>query len=369
MHLQDQRTIPYVLNLLITRSRFHLVSKLASLSLVVLLTACASSKPAADANNASSVPDVVSSLQATPVSTSTPEKETLTIPGTDVTFDMVRLDGGSFEMGSPEGEGDREADEGPQRMISVESFWIGSHEVTWDLYEVFRLRERDNAETTAPSGTFDPDAASRPSPPYEDPAFGMPKIGHPAVGMTQWGALQFAKWLTEKTGTFYRLPTEAEWEYACRAGTTSGYSFGDSVDDVDRYAWYYENSDESYQAVGTKEPNAWGLYDMHGNVSEWTMDQYVADYYASMPDSDPWSEPTRLHPRTVRGGAYDDDSDALRCANRIQSSMSWKKRDPQLPKSFWWNTDSPFVGFRLVRPVNQPSADEIEAFWLLNLGG
>ncbi len=107
-----------------------------------------------------------------------------------------------------------------------------------------------------------------------------------------------------------------------------------------------------------KKPNAWGLYDMHGNVAEWTLDQYAADAYSLLPDSAhaPWAEPTRLHPRTVRGGAYDDDPDALRCAARLRSNLNWKKRDPQIPKSYWWNTDSPFVGFRLVRPVAPVSA-------------
>jgi hypothetical protein len=78
--------------------------------------------------------------------------------------------------------------------------------------------------------------------------------------------------------------------------------------------------------------------------------------------------PTKLHPRTVRGGAYDDDPPALRCAARLESSMAWKRRDPQLPKSFWWNTDSPFVGFRLVRPAVEPSPDEIAEFFAITLG-
>lgn len=335
------------------------------------LSACTASRPAVrDATSELGTHEAERSQIATPAE-ATPNadlgNERITIPGTDVSFDLVRVPGGAFTMGSPDNEANREGDEGPRREVMVEPFWIGAHEVTWDQYEIFRLRERDNAEAVA--GDFNPDAVTRPSPPYEDPAFGMPKDGHPAVGMTQWGALQFARWLSDKTGHFYRLPTEAEWEYACRAGTTTAYSFGEATDGLDDHAWHYANSGEAYQAVGSKTPNPWGLYDMHGNVSEWTLDQYHSDYYAQMSTQNPWAEPTKLHPRTVRGGAYDDDPDALRCANRIESSMRWKHRDPQLPKSYWWNTDSPFVGFRLVRPVNPPSADEIEAFWLLNLGG
>jgi formylglycine-generating enzyme required for sulfatase activity len=189
--------------------------------------------------------------------------------------------------------------------------------------------------------------------------------------MTQYAALQYARWLSAKTGEFYRLPTEAEWEYACRAGSTTSYSFGEDPAELDLYAWHFGNSDETFHEVGQKRPNEWGLYDMHGNVSEWTLDQYDPSFYASLPEESdsPWARPTSRHPRTVRGGAFDDDPGALRCADRLKSNLKWKRRDPQIPKSVWWNTDSQFVGFRLVRPANRPSAEEIEAFWALVLSG
>ncbi len=292
------------------------------------------------------------------------------IPGTSVSFDFTYIPGGTFMMGSDEGEPGREEDEGPRRLVAVEPFWMMVHELTHDAYNVFMYKEQDSDSTLAPGYDYSVDAAVRPSPPYEDPAFGMPKSGHPAVGMTQWGALQFARWLYEKTGTFYRLPTEAEWEYACRAGSDDAYTFGDDATDLDEYAWYWDNSGETYQAVGSKTPNKWGLYDMHGNVAEWTLDEYQRSFYGSIEEGavGPWSMPTKLHPRTVRGGAYDDDPPALRCAARLESSMAWKRRDPQLPKSFWWNTDSPFVGFRLVRPAVEPSPDEIAEFFAITLG-
>lgn len=289
------------------------------------------------------------------------------IPGTKVSFNMAPIPGGEFTLGSPESENNRSEDEGPQVKVQLDPFWMGVHEVTFDAYEIFR----DKALDIAPEGaeeSWDADAVMRPSPPYEDPTFGMGKYGYPAASMTQYAALFYCKWLSEKTGVFYRLPTEAEWEYACRAGTTTTYHFGDEVDSLDAYAWYYDNSNEAYHPVGTKKPNPWGLYDMHGNVSEWTLDQYQADFYANLakeeqPLSAPWAQPTQLHPRTVKGGSWDDDPETLRCATRIKSSMQWKKRDPQIPKSFWWNTDSPFVGFRLVRPYKQPSKEEMAAFW------
>ena len=291
---------------------------------------------------------------------------TETIPGTEVSLTLVRLPGGQFMMGSPPDEAGREEDEGPQRLITVEPFYIGMHEVLYDAWSIYRTRERDNS-MAAPSVDFDPDIVARPSPPYEDPAHGMGTMGHPAVGMTQWAALQFARWLTEKTGNFYRLPTEAEWEYACRAGTTTPFSFGEGT--LDAHAWHYGNSDEAFHPIGLKAPNPWGLFDMHGNVAEWTLDEYDATFYAQMAANSPWSVPTRLYPRTVRGGAYDDDPAALRCAARLESSASWKRRDPQIPKSMWWNTDSPFVGFRIVRPVAPPSPEEQAQFWAIVLGG
>ena len=299
------------------------------------------------------------------------ELVTDTIPGTRVTFALVHVDGGSFMIGTPASEPGRDDDEGPVREVTVSPFYMAVHEVTYDEFAVFKSRDSDS-QASAPGTNFDADLVARPSPPYEDPAHGMGTTGHPAVGMTQWSALQYARWLSEKTGHFYRLPTEAEWEYACRAGTQTAFSFGDHSADLDSYAWHYGNSGETYHAVGQKAPNPWGLYDMHGNVAEWTLDQYDAGFYGGLEDSlmsDPWSVPTRLHPRTVRGGAYDDDPEALRCGSRLESTLRWKRRDPQIPRSMWWNTDSPFVGFRLMRPVNQPSEEEREVFWMTVLGG
>ncbi len=295
-----------------------------------------------------------------------------TIPGTTVAFKMTAIPAGTFVMGTTDAEENHEADEGPQHEITIEPFWMGVYEVTFDEYNIFREKELD----VAPAGmedSWNADAVARPSPPYEDPTFGMGKQGFPAGSMTQFAALQYCKWLSEKTGDFYRLPTEAEWEYACRAGTTTAYSFGDDVEMLDEYAWHYDNSDEKYHEVGTKKPNPWGLYDMHGNVAEWTLDQYKKDFYASLPtDStlvNPWSQPTKLHPRTVRGGSWDDSAEEHRSGARMMSSMKWKERDPQIPKSYWWNTDSPFVGFRIIKPYNQPSQEERDAFWGMVLGG
>jgi len=294
------------------------------------------------------------------------------IPGSDVELDMVAVEGGSFLMGSPQDESGRNENEGPRREVVVDSFWMGKYEVTWSQYDLFVNEVIDNLKEELASGAgrnieIGADALSTPTAPYVDMTFGMGRDGYPAISMTHYAAVMFAKWLTAKTGDFYRLPTEAEWEYACRAGTETAYHFGDSEDDIDRYVWHRENSDRSYNRVGTKEPNGFGLYDMSGNLSEWTMDQYFDDYFERLDDAsvtNPWFRPTELYPRSVRGGSWMDGVEDQRCATRRGSDERWKMLDPQMPKSLWWHTSAQFVGFRLVRPENPPSPEVIENYWI-----
>ncbi|PIQ21677.1 MAG: sulfatase-modifying factor protein [Cytophagales bacterium CG18_big_fil_WC_8_21_14_2_50_42_9] len=290
------------------------------------------------------------------------------IPGTSVSFELVPIQAGEFLMGSPVTEAGRKEDEGPQHKVKIEPFWMSSHEVSWDEFEIFVYREieKQSMNASSMSKTSTADAVSRPSPPYLDMTFGMGKNGFPAVNMTQFAALTYCKWLTAKTGQFYRLPTEAEWEYACRTGSTTAYAFGDDKNKLDDYAWSYNNSQGGTKKVGSKKPNAWGLYDMHGNVAEWTLDQYNPDYYAQFTKgavTNPWLKPTKLYAHALRGGSWDDDPAALRSAARQFSKSVWKQRDPQIPKSQWWFTDAPFVGFRVVRPLKQPSPEEIAKYW------
>ncbi|CAD5290840.1 MULTISPECIES: SUMF1/EgtB/PvdO family nonheme iron enzyme [unclassified Imperialibacter] len=294
------------------------------------------------------------------------EPITKTIEGSEVSFKMVPIPAGTFTVGSPEGAKNREEDEGPVHQVALEAFYMSETEVTWELYELFT--DKDKRATLVyvdEASQKKADAMVKPSTPYLDPSYGMGKYGFPATSMTQYAAVTFCKWLSETTGEFYRLPTEAEWEYACRAGSTTAYSFGDNADSLKSYAWFYDNSNDKYHEVKGKKPNAWGLYDMHGNVMEWTLDQYQADYYATVADgqTNPWRKPTNLHPRSARGGSWDDDPEDLRSANRTSSTPNWQKRDPQIPKSFWWASDAPFVGIRLVKPAKQPTKAEQAAFW------
>jgi formylglycine-generating enzyme required for sulfatase activity len=248
---------------------------------------------------------------------------------------------------------------------------MGQCEVTWDAYLLFMYPddEKKLRETykTDPAVDALSDAVTRPSKPYVDMSFGMGKSGFPAISMTQHAANKFCHWLSAKTGHFYRLPTEAEWEYACRAGTTTAYSFGDDPAKLEDYAWFFDNSNSKYQKVGRKKPNPWGLYDMHGNVAEWVLDQYDAQFYKLCAEqgvvTDPWNRATKPYPHSVRGGSWDDDPPALRSAARRGSDRSWKQTDPQLPKSIWYLTDAQFVGFRIVRPLKIPPPEEMVKYW------
>ncbi len=295
---------------------------------------------------------------------------TNTIPGTQVTYVMIPVPGGEFEMGSPENEPGRKPDEGPRHKVTVSPFWIGKFEVTWNEYELFlypddekKLRTEFPVEEAINQVS---DAVSRPSKPYTEMSFGMGRDGYPAICMTQHSANKYCHWLSAKTGHFYRLPTEAEWEYACRAGTTIAYSFGDDPAQLDQYAWFEENSDFKYQKVGRKKPNPLGLHDMHGNVWEWCLDEYVPDYARVMEKVgvvDPWYKATVPYPHVVRGGSYDDPPERLRSAARRGSERAWKMRDPQLPKSIWWHSDAPWVGFRIVRPFKVPPPEQLRQYW------
>lgn len=290
------------------------------------------------------------------------------IPNTQIVFDLVPIPSGEFLMGSPESEKGHKPDEEPQHKVKIDPFWMAKCEITWDAYELFMYPdERRKADETYKSENAD--AVTRPTKPYVEMSFGMGKVGFPAISMTQHGANKFCEWLSAKTGHFYRLPTEAEWEYACRAGTTTAYSFGDDVSKLGEYAWFAGNSQGKYQKVGTKKPNPWGLYDMHGNVAEWTLDQYDPDYYKQFENivaQNPWNKATTPYPHSVRGGSWDDtfgNPENLRSAARIASDPSWKQQDPQLPKSIWYMTDAQFVGFRIVRPLKVPSPEEMKNYW------
>ena len=335
---------------------------------------------------------------------------TETIPGTDVTFEMVPIPGGKFTMGSPESEEGRNENEGPTFEVIVEPFWMGKYEVTWGeykpfmaLYDAFKdfgmlrttltasdeqstdggqrkkvlaealkndeyrqLKERLSKEPnqadaiTAPTKLYEPSFTFEHG---EDPR-------QPAVTMTQYAAKHYTKWLSALTGEYYRLPTEAEWEYACRAGSDTAYFFGDDKSQLDEYAWYYGNADATIHLVGEKKPSPWGLYDIHGNAAEWVLDQLSDDYSQfagkTVKASEAVKWPTKPYPRVVKGGHWDSDPEDCRCAARLGSDdPEWKSYDPNIPLSPWWFTSDPArgVSFRIIRPLDTPNAEEKQKAW------
>jgi len=292
---------------------------------------------------------------------------TETIPGLQgekLTFEMIAVPGGTFTMGSPDSEKGRKKDEGPQHEVTVGTFWVGKMEVTWDQYEAFM-----DAVPQTPKGDpgvpYEVDAITGPTLPYGDPYRGFDAGSNPAIGMGWYGGMVYCKWLSKVTGKLYRLPTEAEWEYACRAGSKDAFCFGDDESKLDEYAWHKGNSDDQTHPVGKKKPNAWGICDMHGNVSEWCLDWYGADYYGSVASGkspkNPKNGPDTGKNHVMRGGAYRSNAGQVRCARRDRSSDWWLRNDPQEPKSKWWLVPTDFLGFRVVRPLDgeKPKMPEI----------
>ena len=216
----------------------------------------------------------------------------------EVGMEFVLMPAGELLMGSPRGEPGREANERPQHEVRItKAFYIGAHEVTQEQYAAVMGRNPSK----------------------------FPGARNPVERVSWHDAVEFCARLSEKDGRTYRLPTEAEWEYACRAGSTTAYSFGDDPRRLDDCAWYSRNSEHRPHEVGLKLPNAWGLYDMHGNVWEWCQDWY-ADGYRSSAAEDP-TGPTSGSYRCVRGGSWFDYPTPLRSAARGRDSPSNRPDD------------------------------------------
>jgi sulfatase modifying factor 1 len=304
---------------------------------------------------------------------------TVTIPGTDVSFEMIPVPGGQYKMGSPDDEPDREDGEGPQIDVVVDPMWVAKTEVTWEQYKEFMLlyshfKEFESQGKRTIDDSNRVDAITAPTELY-DPSFTFEygeEPDQPAVTMTQYSAQQFTKWLSLVTGQQYRLPTEAEWEYAARAGATTAYGWGDDTDDIDDYAWFFDNADQGPLTVATKKPNAFGLYDMFGNAAELTINEYTEDGYSSYDTGKPVNATGMLtwpvsSPQCVaRGGSWEMDAEDLRCAARLASDdEEWKDEDPNFPRSPWWFTSDPArgVGFRLFRSSKPIDKESIVKFW------
>ncbi len=305
---------------------------------------------------------------------------TLTIPGSEVQIEMIPIPGGVVTMGSPSDAAEHQEDEGPQVQVSVGPMWVAKHETSWAEYQLFMSMYKllKNLQSQGLRKIADDnkiDAITAPTELYDSSftyEYGQ-ESKLPAVTMTQYAAKQYTKWLSKLTGQQLRLPIEAEWEYACRAGSQTAYSFGDEPEQLGDYAWFIDNSDEMPHPVGLKQPNAFGLHDMHGNVMEWCIDGYTEDGYTaraeltqplSATDAIFWAE--TFDNRTVRGGSWQDEAEQLRSAARLASAdEDWKEADPNFPRSPWWYTDDPArgVGFRIFRSYQPLDGELIVKFW------
>ncbi|MBN1806567.1 MAG: SUMF1/EgtB/PvdO family nonheme iron enzyme [Sedimentisphaerales bacterium] len=284
--------------------------------------------------------------------------ETVTTKNNEkMSFEMVFITGGSFSMGSPSNEAGRKAHEGPQHKVRLDPFYICPKETTLDLFMAYyretvtAKRDFFSSEEAAKDAEKkdDVDAITGPTPVYGDMTMGYDET-HPAIGMTWHNAMTFCKWLSKKTGKKYRLPTEAEWEYACRAGGTSAFSYGDDPKKLSDFAWFADTADNETNPIGKKKPNAWGLYDMSGNVREWVYDFYSSSAYEENAKKSPAVNPKgpktgKIH--VARGGDYSCSADELRCAARMFEQDWWRSGDPQIPKSKWWLPEMDIIGFRV----------------------
>jgi formylglycine-generating enzyme required for sulfatase activity len=304
------------------------------------------------------------------------------ISGSDISFNMIVIPEGTFTMGSPDNEPCRSDDEGNPRQITISRFWMGEIEVTWREFDFFyketATRGKTNNENQKPkevaADTTVVDAITGPTPPYGAPDQGWGKGLRPAITMTHHAAMVYCEWLSKATGKKYRLPTEAEWEYACRAGTAGPYYFegnpkkltrrswinrlfGTKYTVIGHYVWFAGNSTSKTQPPYTNKPNPWGLYNMPGNVSEFCLDWYAAGIPGGGLSSSAVSDPRGPESGTehvIRGGSYRSDPADLRSAARSHTLHDqWLVTDPQLPKSIWWYSDSKDVGFRVMREYEE----------------
>jgi len=292
------------------------------------------------------------------------------IPGSNVKFDMVAIPGGTFQMGSSPDKKAGQPNERPVRKTELSPFFIAKTEVTWDEYLSFYTATASEGRTTGQSKkqNNDPDAITGATPPWGAPDQGWGTGKRPAITMTHHAAETYCIWLSKVTGKKYRLPTEAEWEYACRGEITGSYFFEGEPKDFKKKGVFgkifSKSSDEIYQYInfigsGTGKtiepanvkPNPFGLQNMPGNVAEFCQDWYARDIYSQYSQElikDP-TGPEEGTEHVIRGGSFKSRAEDVRCATRdYTKTEKWLMTDPQMPKSIWWYSDCNHVGFRVV---------------------
>jgi formylglycine-generating enzyme len=294
------------------------------------------------------------------------------IPGTAVSFNMIAVPGGRFVLGSPPEEPFRSQDEGPVREVWVDSLFMAEVEVTWDEYLAFYAMTSGEGRSTDTEGIrwemAGVDAITGATPPYGQPDQGWGLGSRPVITVTFQAAEAYVRWLSIVTGKSYRLPTEAEWEYAARGGTAGPYFFDADPRDyerrgirrllsrpdtalMNRYVVYAGNSRSRTAEPARVEANPFGLKNMLGNVAEFVSDWYAEDAYSRYPEgvvANPTGPPEGTE-RVIRGGSFRDAAGRVRVAARAPTTTdACLRTDPQMPKSIWWYSDCNHIGFRVV---------------------
>ncbi len=292
------------------------------------------------------------------------------IPNTTISFNMKAIPGGTFEIGSPPDEQLRDPDEGPQKNVKLSPFFMAEVEVTWDEYLAFYTATAAEGRSTDTEGArtkADVDAISGPTPPYGQPDQNWGLGKRPAITMSFHSAETYCKWLSQVTGKTYRLPTEAEWEYAVRGETQTPFFFegrpkdftekgffqklfGEESDIINQYVIYAGNSEAKTEEPEAVEPNPFGLKNMLGNANEYCSDWYAENAYELLQDGavNP-KGPATGEEHVIRGGSFKSPVGEVRSAARdYTKTKAWLKTDPQMPKSIWWLSDCNCISFRVV---------------------
>ena len=218
-----------------------------------------------------------------------PQIRTEILPG-NIKLEMVKIPTGSFLMGSVDNDESAYRNEKPQHPVNLQEFYLGKYPITQEQYQAIM---------------------------GNNPSYFENNPKNPVENISWNDAQSFCQNLSEKTGKKYRLPSEAEWEYACRAGTQTRYYFGDDVTQLGEYAWYYGHSDSKTHPVGEKKPNNWGLYDMYGNVREWCEEGWHKNYEEAPKDGTAWNDNhSQTNCRVVRGGSWNGYPKHCRSAYR-----------------------------------------------------
>lgn len=326
--------------------------------------------------NTSTAPVDTSLFFKEPTAVATFENYTEQIPGTAVTLNMVAVKGGTFNMGSPAKEPFSKEDEKPQHSVTVSPFFMAEMETTWDQYWAFYAQTMSEGRTPPETvyqnnlTALGVDGISGPTSPFGYPDQGWGGGDRPAITMTHYAAETFCQWLSLKTGKKYRLPTEAEWEYAARGGTETPYFFAGSpkefsnegflknifkpkTEAISPFVIYVNNSDGRTQSPSVVQANPFGLKNMLGNVMEYTADKYDAQAYSKRTSGVNNPIVTEGEEWVIRGGNYNSDAADVRSAARDHTRHDdWLKTDPQQPKSIWWYSDIKGIGFRVVCEPN-----------------